>query len=97
MKFHQWHNDRVLSLLLPDMNNFSGGEGAPVAVAIMFNASDVALNFSLPVMGQKGCWNMIFHSAEMTNESPGSNTWDLASRSIACVVYAVGDTGAFFA
>ena len=45
MKLNQWHNDRTLTLLLPGMD-----EDHPAAAAILFNASDEALGFSLPAM-----------------------------------------------
>ena len=97
MKFKQWHNDRTLTLLLPDMddqpvgkNNSSGGNSA--AVAIMFNAADTPLGFSLPAMKKEGGWKLVFHSTRLLPGQSGSHTWHIAARSIACAVYTEGVT-----
>jgi isoamylase len=91
MKFHQWHNDRALTLLHTDMNDQPGGdsnstEHSPVAVAIMFNATEAALSFSLPTMTPECDWKLVFHSTEVPPSKSGPQTWTLASRSIACAV-----------
>lgn len=82
MKLNQWHNDRTLTLLLPGMD-----EDFQAGVAIMFNAADVALDFSLPAITQEGDWKLVFHSMEKPPSQPAEKTWQLESRSIACAVY----------
>jgi glycogen operon protein len=84
MKFHQWHNDRALTLLRPDMGDH---EGNPVAVAIMFNAADIPVSFSLPAMAPEGGWKLVFHSTEAPTSHLDSVKWNLESRSIACAIY----------
>jgi len=91
MKFHQWHNDRALTLMRPDMNDQAAGdrdsgEDNPVAVAIMFNASDEPVNFNLPEMTPEAGWELVFHSTAMPPSQSGPQAWKLASRSIACAV-----------
>jgi len=91
MKFHQWHNDRVLTLLRTDMNYQPGGdsnatEHNPAAVAIMFNSTDAELSFSLPTGTPECDWKLVFHSTEVPPSQSGPQTWTLASRSIACAV-----------
>jgi len=84
MKFYQWHNDRALTLLRTDMN---GHGDNPAAVAIMFNATDAVLSFSLPTM-TSGCeWKLVFHSAETPPPYLDSKKWNLEPRSIACAIY----------
>lgn len=97
IKSHQWHNDRTLTLLLPDIddqsvgkNDTSGGNSA--AVAIIFNAGDTPLGFSLPAMKKEGDWKLVFHSTRLLPVQSGSRTWHIASRSVACAVYTEGVT-----
>jgi len=85
MKFNQWHNDRTLTLLLPAMDDVA--DSADTAVAIMFNASDETLEFSLPAMTQTGCWKVVFHSSGAAPEQADENSCQLESRSIACALY----------
>jgi len=87
MKFHQWHNDRTLTFLHTEMNDHGDN---PVAVAIMFNATDAALSFSLPTMSPECDWKLVFHSTEAPPPQPGLQTWKLASRSIVCARYIIG-------
>jgi glycogen operon protein len=91
MKFHQWHNDHALTLLLPSMDDPSVGERntSPVAVAIIFNATDAPLNFSLPTVNQEGCWKLVFHSTQTPPGQSAPQSWQLASRSMACAVMKV--------
>ncbi len=94
MKFHQWHNDRALTLLLPNMNvpSFADGNATnniQAAVAVMFNATDVSLSFSLPTMTEGGCWNLVFYSTQIPPSQADLALWNLSSRSIACALYTV--------
>jgi len=82
MKLNQWHNDRTLTLLLPGME-----EDHPGAVAILFNASDEALDFSLPAMAQEGRWELVFQSAAHPTATPGQPSWTMQSRSISCAKF----------
>ena len=82
MKLNQWHNDRTLTLLLPGME-----ENQPCAVAIMFNASDEALDFSLPAMAQDGHWVLVFQTAAHPTTAPGQPPWTMQPRSIACAEF----------
>ena len=95
MKLHQWHNDRALTLLLPGTDEPPAGdspttEEAPAAVAIMFNAADDALGFSLPGMSRKGSWNLVFCSAALQALQPEPQTWTVPPRTIACAIYNAG-------
>jgi len=97
MKFHQWHNEYALTLLLPDMDNSSAGQSdatdtPPTAVAIMFNAAGASREFSLPAMTQQGGWKLVFHSTKSPPPYPEPTKWNLAPQSIACAVYAEGVT-----
>jgi glycogen operon protein len=92
MKFNQWHNDRVLTLMCPDMNDQTAGEGKtaedyPVAVAIMFNADDQPLSFSLPTITPEVNWKLVFHSSSVPPLHPGPQTWSISPRSIACAIH----------
>lgn len=82
---NQWHNDRTLTLLLPAMDDVP--DSVETTVAIMFNTSDEALEFSLPAMTKTGCWKLVFHSAGMVSEQANENSFQLESRSIACTLY----------
>lgn len=90
MNFNQWHNDRTLTLLLPKMESASED---PPAVAIMFNASDQTVDFSLPAMGDHGGWKLVFYSAGAPNSQSGDRSWNLEKRSMACAVYTLTDAG----
>jgi glycogen operon protein len=88
MKFHQWHNDRALTLLLPAMDDPTvGDKSISVNVAIMFNAADDSLRFSLPAMTQNGSWRLVYQSSGSPLLQTGKRTWNLASRSSACAIY----------
>jgi len=82
MKFNQWHNDRTLTLLLPGMD-----EDHPGGVAILFNASDETLDFSLPAMAQEGRWELVFQSAVLPAVTADLPSWTMQPRSIACAVF----------
>ena len=95
MKFHQWHNDRALTLLRTHINDQPGADDnvtkdIPAAVAIMFNATGAALDFSLPAMSPECDWQLVFHSTEAPPPQPGPQRWNLASRSIVCARYIIG-------
>jgi isoamylase len=94
MKFHQWHNDRAMTLLLPAMDDSPANEvgSAPAAVAIIFNATDAPLNFILPAITQAGRWELVFHSTQTPPPHTDQQTWDIASRSIACAIHTNGVT-----
>ena len=89
MKFHQWHNDRALTLLRPDMNDQPVGDSntGKEAVAIMFNATNEVLSFNLPSLTQEGFWKLVFNSTEIQPSQSGSGSWNLSPRSIACAVF----------
>lgn len=92
MKFHQWHNDRALTLLRPDMDdqpagNGNTGEDIHAAAAIMFNATDAPMSFSLPTMMPEGGWKLVFYSTTKPPAQIEPQTWNLASRSMACAIY----------
>ena len=94
MKFHQWHNDRALTLVRPDMDDQPAGNGntaedIPAAVAIMFNATDTPIGFSLPTMTPEGGWKLVFYSSTKPPTQTEPQTWNLPSRSMACAVYTV--------
>ena len=90
MKFNQWHNDRALTLVRPNMDNQPDGgghtAGFPAAVAIMFNATDAPLSFGLPTMIPEGDWKLVFHSTKTAPSHSGPTGWNLEPRSIACAV-----------
>jgi len=90
MKFHQWHNNCALTLLLSETGNESGSgiSSAADTVAVMFNATDKALEFSLPGMLKEGSWNLVFSSGRMLG--PGEEKWRLKARSVACALYKAG-------
>ena len=90
---HLWHNDRALTLVRPNMDIQPAGDGntvedIPTAVAIMFNATDTPLSFSLPAMIPEGDWKLVFHSTKTAPSHSGPTGWNLESRSIACAVCA---------
>jgi len=88
MKFHQWSNDRALTLLLPNMDAPSEVDrnSIPIAVALMFNATDELLRFNLPGMTKEGDWRLVFHSTEIPPSQASPESWDLSSRSITCAL-----------
>jgi pullulanase/glycogen debranching enzyme len=85
MNVNQWHHDRTLTLLLPAMDD--APDTTDTAVAIMFNASDESLEFSLPAMTKAGCWKVVFNSSVAAFEQANENSFQLESRSIACALY----------
>jgi len=92
MKYHQWHNNRALSLVLPDMGDtVAGGSDvinkAPAAFAIMINADDEDLEFSLPAMLKTGGWKLVFYSGQVQSLQSSEQKWTLPPRSIACALY----------
>jgi len=92
MKLHQWHNDRTLTLLLPAIDgsavdNGGATQATPIAVAIMFNASNENIRFSLPGMSSAGSWNPVFCSAQFPSVQAEGQSWELPARSIACTLY----------
>ncbi len=96
MKFHQWHNDRALTLLRPDMNDQpvsdrNTNEDNSAAVAIMFNATNEVLSFNLPAMTQEGLWRLVFNSTETPPSQTGPAAWNLSSRSIVCAIFSRRD------
>ncbi|NOR20210.1 MAG: hypothetical protein GQ538_09010 [Xanthomonadales bacterium] len=86
MKFHQWHHDCALTLLLPAMDDSIAGELLK-GVAMMFNATDSVLNFSLPSISKTGKWKLEFCSAVPGENLPGTDGWNIGSRAIACAIY----------
>lgn len=91
MKFKQWHNDRALTLMCPGMDDQPAGvrsanEDNQVAVAILFNAADQAVNFSLPEIMPGAEWHVVFYSAATAPPQAAPRAWHLASRSIACAI-----------
>lgn len=86
MKFHQWHNDCALTLLLPGIEESFIGSQAD-AVAIMFNASESSLVFNLPQVARKGSWKFKYYSLGSPEPTTESQAWVLAERSIACAIY----------
>jgi isoamylase len=91
VKLHQWHNDRALTLLLPEMDDprpagESHTEGGLVAVAIMLNAANISLDFILPDMPEAGAWHLVFYSAGSLPSGTAPKSWSLPPRSIACAV-----------
>jgi len=86
MKYHQWHNNRALSVVVPDMDDDPGKDVA-AAVAIMVNADDVALEFSLPPILPSGGWKLVFSSVEDQSLQSSEQKWTLPPRSIACALY----------
>ena len=91
MKFHQWHNSHALTLLLNDMDHPASGAdpatGHPLASAMMFNAADEILEFSLPPLLEEGGWKLVFHSGDIQVASSNGENWTLPARSCACAVY----------
>ena len=89
MKLNQWHKNRTLTLLCPDMNDKPVGDSniTEGAVAVMFNAADETLDFNLPVMTQKGSWSLVFHSTRTLPSQTGPVSWRLSSRSITCATW----------
>ena len=90
MKFHQWHNDHALTLLLNETDDATGSDvgsatESPTAVAVMFNAGDKALEFKLPGMSKEGGWNLVFSSGQI--QLPGEGKWTLPARSVACALF----------
>jgi hypothetical protein len=85
MKYHQWHNNRALTVVLPVMDGTaaSGSE----AFAIMINADDEDLEFSLPAMQRTGAWKLVFHSGQLKSPQLNEQQWVLPLRSIACALY----------
>ena len=97
MKYHQWHNNRALTVVLPDMDDTAGGgtgsiNEAPAAVAIMVNADDESLDFSLPLMLKTGGWKLTFYSEQKQPPLSSEQTWTLSPRSIACALYVIDAT-----
>jgi isoamylase len=91
MKFHHWHEDQALTLLLPSMEtppvvDCNASNKNSFAVALIFNAADEPLDFKLPVMTGKGGWELIFHSAQTPPSQVNPGSWTLLSRSFACVL-----------
>ena len=91
MKFHQWHNSHALTLLLNEMDDPGRGTnpvtGHPLASAMMFNAADEILEFSLPRLLQVGGWKLVFHSGDTQVAISNGENWTLPARSCACAVY----------
>jgi glycogen operon protein len=89
MKFHQWHNSHALTLLLNDMDDAGRRSnpttGHPRAVAMMFNAADEAVGFSLPRMLNEAGWKLAFSSGQIQDLHQGQ--WVLPARSVACALY----------
>jgi isoamylase len=84
MNHDQWHSDRTMMLLLPDMETLPDTQGT--AVVLMFNSADDAQDFTLPGFGS-GYWELVFHSMESATLQIDSLSLQLDSRSIACAVY----------
>jgi len=92
MKYHQWRDDRALTVVFPDMGDAPAGglntiNETPAAFAIMVNADDEDLEFSLPAMLKTGGWNPVFFSGQVQSLQSSEQKWILPPRSIACVLY----------
>ena len=91
MNFNQWQNDQALTLLLPGMDATSVADHhtqgvTPVAVAMMFNATEKPLDFHLPAMSGDAAWEVVFHSKKMPPPQADSLLWRLYPRSFACAL-----------
>ena len=87
MKLQQWHNDRAMTLFMPGMAHESGAAGITDAVALMFNAADSRVEFSLPQVKPGGTWKLAFSSAGQDTGQAAERTWSLPSRSMICAVF----------
>ena len=87
MKLHQWHNSHSLTLLLPDMDDPGVEKTNPAAVALMFNAADEAVEYSLPGISNTGGWSVVFQSGPVEFLQPGKLAWILSPRSMVCALY----------
>jgi len=97
MQEEQWHSESAMTLFFPEMkdsrpNGQQFVQNGLVAVAIMLNASEESRDFSLPEIPQEGAWQLVFHSAESEPLQAGNAVWNLASRSMACVLYTDNST-----
>jgi glycogen operon protein len=88
MKYHQWHNNRALTVVLPNMDD-TAASGSN-AFAVMINADDEDLEFSLPTMDESGAWELVFCSGQVESPQSGGQKWMLPLRSIACALYKPG-------
>jgi glycogen operon protein len=86
MKLQQWHNDRAMTLFMPGMALDGDDAGSTDAVALMFNAADTLVDFSLPLVQPGGTWKLVFSSAGQDVCLAADQTCSLPSRSMACAI-----------
>jgi len=76
---HHWPDGQALMMVLNDEQ----------ITAVMFNASEQDMTFSLPQLAREGSWKQAFGSEHPGTVSPVGQRWTLAPRSLACAVYDV--------
>lgn len=81
----QWLHDRALMLVLTETDAAIETHAQPAAVAILINAAQQGVDFSLPPIAASGEWVREFASTDIETTSPG--IWQLPDRSCACFAY----------
>ncbi len=91
MTLNQWHDDRALTLLLPEMNKTTDQNNTTKdhfsGAAIMFNVTNESQGFMLPALSNEGGWEVVFDSAGLLRSQSGGHSMSLASRSVVCAIY----------
>lgn len=84
----EWHHLRSFAVVLKD----PGATKSEIhrAVAILINATDEDMQFTLPEHLSLPGWQVVFASGAMPDPASGDCVWQLQSHSIACVVLAPG-------
>jgi len=73
-----WHHTSVLSMIL--LNPDRPAE----AIAIVFNASDKAVELSLPEYSPDAGWRLVLHTAVSEPQATGVSSWALAASTVSC-------------
>ena len=92
MPDEQWDTGLALTLLFPESPGSRPDENRHerqglLAVAILLNAEAESRGFTLPSVEQAGSWNIVFHNSDTAPLQIDPASWELASRSIVCVLY----------
>jgi glycogen operon protein len=73
-----WHHTSVLSMIL------SNPDHPAEAIAIVFNASDKAVELSLPEYSPDAGWRLVLHTAVSEPKATGNSSWALAGSTVSC-------------
>jgi glycogen operon protein len=78
-----WHHTHAMAMVLA---NTGDGEADTGAVAILLNAAEGPVHFTLPAWSENGTWKLLFTSADSNLPQPAAQSLQLQDRSMALLI-----------